>query len=523
MGATGFTVDLDGVFRASLRFQDTKDFVFNIESGAVNDLSQSAGMAGNDAAGQAFAASYQATAQAIMQAVDKGGQGMSAVAQRLLTMAWNYLKNEDSIAGALLGKEPDSTAGLAQPQAGECEPVNAYQSLPQVLGQSEQSSIPVIGRYWPQGDPAKLRAAGAIWMKAASLIDQAQVNARNEAAPVLRMSKGDAIAGFSSYLSQIVAAQPSGGTTVNSSLPLLENASAGCRLLAQACTGYADAITKQRNLLRNLAIAAGVITAAGVVLTIFTAGMSDEGAAAADAALAAEAATAAQAYVAAEAASAASAAVTEAEVIILAEVRALQVGVKAVAAATTIAAVTITSAAAAPTLPPPPAPRGGFGPIPPDNPPAFPLYDPARAAAAAAWAHSLPMRPANYGIEEDREYQRRIAGPYEYEVSATNGDSINADGFRPADGAYIEAKNVRSNNKDCMPRSLAGLQQTDGAINWIGPQDEQMLADYKGVLENPSNQGQFLEIDTNNSLALPYWRIKAAQAEVPRFAVRYAP
>lgn len=104
MGATGFTVDLDGMFRASLQFQDTKDFVFNIESGAVNDLSQSAGMAGNDAAGQAFAASYQATAQAIMQAVDKGGQGMSAVAQRLLTMAWNYLKNVGDLGGQVLAR-----------------------------------------------------------------------------------------------------------------------------------------------------------------------------------------------------------------------------------------------------------------------------------------------------------------------------------------------------------------------------------------------------------------------------------
>lgn len=523
MGATGFTVDLNSMFRASLQFQDTKEFVFNIESGAVSDLTSSAGMAGNDAVGQAFATSYQPTAQAILQAVDKSGQGMSAVAQRLLTMAWNYLKNEDAIAGALLGSAPDSTAGLAQPQQGECEAQNAYQSLPQVLGQGEQSSIPVIGRFWPQGDPAKLRAAGVIWMKAASLIDQAQVNARNEAAPVFQTSKGDAIDGFSGYLNQIVAASPSGGTTVNSSLPLLENASAGCRLLAQACNGYADAITKQRNLLRNLAIAAGVITAAGVVLTVFTVGLSDEGAAVADAALATEAATAAQAFVAAEAGSATVAAAAEAEVIILAEVRALQVAVKATAAAATIAAVTITSAAAAPKLPAPPAPPGGFGPIPPRNPPAYPLYDPAQATAAAAWANGLPMRPANYGNQADRTYQRRIAGPYEYEVPAGPGETINADGFRPDDGAYIEAKNVRSDNPNCMPRTLDGLQQNSFNTNLVSPGDVDELRRYAGALNNPSNQGQFLEIDTNNTTAVPYWQFQAAATHVPKFDVRYAP
>jgi hypothetical protein len=515
MAATGFAVDLDSMFRASAQFLDTKNFVYDIAAGAVHDLAPSQGMAGNDSVAQTFASQYEPAARAVIQAIGKGGEGLAAISSRLLTMSWNYLRNEDSIASEFVGGVVDTTSGLAQPQA-QCETSTAYVALPQVIGATEQTRIPVIGQFWPQGDPVKLRASAAVWMKAAQLVDTAQVNSRNQAAPLLQTSSGDAINGFTGYLDQVVAQQPSGSTTVDQNRPLLENASAGCRLLATACTSYADAITKQRNTLRNLAIAAGVITAAGVVLTIVTIGLSDEGAAVADAALAADAASAATAFAAAEAGSTATAAIAQAEVIILAEAQALNVSVAQVAAATTLSAITITAAAAAPL-----GPTGvGVGPIPPRVPPAYPLYSPAKATAATAWLATLPTRGANYGTAQDRAYQARIAGPVEYAMTGADGRTVWADGFRPADGAIVDAKNVRE--PDCSPRTLDGLQQGDFATQLLSPGDGRELSRYAGAVNNPSNQAQFLEIDTNDAETVPYWQFLAAQNHV-KSDVRYVP
>lgn len=513
MAATGFAVDLDTMFRASVQFLDTKQFVFDIEAGTVGDLAPSKGMAGNDDVAHTFASKYEPAARTVVQAIDKGGQAMAAISARLLTMSWNYLKNEDSIAASFHGGTIDSTSGLRQPRE-DCDPTNAYLALPQVTGASASTDIPVISGFWPQGDPARLRAAAAVWTKAAELVDTAQINARNQCAPIFQTSHGSAIDAFRSYLGQVISDHPSGGTTVTSGQPLLENVSAGCRLLAKACDGYADAIDNQRNALRNLAIAAGVITAAGIILTIFTLGLSDDAAAAGDAALAGEAATAADAFATAEAGSEAAAAVAEAERIIAAAADALKVDVAPVAATAAGAAVTL--AATTPAN----AQAVGVGPIPPPVPPVFPLYSPAQQTAAAAWAAGLPHRAANYGNPADQAYQLRIAGPTEYQMPGANGQTVWADGYRPADGAIIDAKHVRQ--QGCSPRTLDGLQQGNRITQFLSPGDANELGRYQGAIGNPNNHAQYLEIDTDDPETVGYWQFLAAQQHVTS-NVRYVP
>lgn len=513
MAATGFAVDLDTMFRASVRFLDSKQFVFDIGAGAVGDLAPSKGMAGNDDVAHRFASKYEPAARTVIQAIDRGGQAMAAISSRLLTMSWNYLKNEDSIAASFNGGTIDTTSGLRQPE-GECEPSNVYLALPQVTGASESTDIPVISRFWPQGDPAKLRAAATVWTKAAELVDTAQVNARNQCAPVFQTSHGSAIDAFRGYVGQVVSDHPGGGTTVATSQPLLENVSAGCRLLAKACDDYADAIDNQRTTLRNLAIAAGVITAAGIVLTIFTLGLSDEAAAAGDAALAGEAATAAATFATVEEGSAAAAAIAEAEQIIAEAAEALNVDVAPAAAAGAIPAVTLaaTTSAAAQAI--------GVGPIPPPVPPPFPLYSPAQQTAAAAWAAGLPHRAPNYGNPGDQAYQLRIAGPTEYQMPGANGQTVWADGYRPADGAIIDAKHVRQ--QGCSPRTLNGLQQGNRITQFLSPGDANELGRYQGAISNPANHAQYLEIDTDDADTVGYWQFLAAQQHVTS-NVRYVP
>lgn len=126
----------------------------------------------------------------------------------------------------------------------------------------------------------------------------------------------------------------------------MENISAACRLLRDACNDYADAIDTCRTTLIAIGVGAGIVTAAGVLLSVFTFGGSDAAAAAGDAALAGET------LAAVEAGSASAAAVAEAEAIVSG--LAARLVVTTVVAGAGVAAATV-PADAAPTTGLPPA------------------------------------------------------------------------------------------------------------------------------------------------------------------------
>ncbi|MFJ1796572.1 restriction endonuclease fold toxin-2 domain-containing protein [Kitasatospora griseola] len=497
------------VFRASVEFLDTKDFVYAIAAGTAGDLaSSSSGMAGDDSVAHSFAGKYEPAAKTIVKAIGTAGQGMAAISGRLLTMAANYLAVEDSIAAAMTGRI-DTSSGTAQ-RAQECEPSEAYNSLPMVTGSKEVHEVPVIGKFWPQGDPDRLRQAGRVWARCASLLDDAQANAGRHAAAVVEQCQGRAFDAFQEYAATVYAASPHGGTDVSSSLPLLENVSAACRQMQSICDEYADAIDTCRDTLIGLAVAAGIITAAGVILTVFTFGGSDAAAVAADAALAADAAVAAEALAAAEAELAAAAAVAEAEAVVasLAARLAVTAGVAAVVA--TVPAVAIASTPVGPPSNPLPVP--GVGPVPAPVPPPYPAYSPAEQFAASTWVAGLPQRQPNYGTQDDRDYQVRVAGTPERLMSGANGETVWADGFRPSDGAIIDAKNVRK--PGCSPRSLEGLQEGKFNTNLLLSGDESELNRYQAAIDNPANHAQYLEVDTPDPATVGYWQFLLAAHHV---------
>jgi hypothetical protein len=126
---------------------------------------------------------------------------MAAISGRLLTMAWNYLITEDKIAASFNGGHIDTTSGI-QRQPENCQPSEAYVALPAVTGAKQTSSIPVISRFWPQGDPDKLRAAARIWRKAAELIDEAQSDGARQAMPIFVYCSGNAVEAFGNYAAQ---------------------------------------------------------------------------------------------------------------------------------------------------------------------------------------------------------------------------------------------------------------------------------------------------------------------------------
>jgi hypothetical protein len=522
-GGGGYAVDPDLVFGAATNFLATKQFVFDIASGLAGDLSGTGGMAGGDKAGHAFAASYQPAAQAVIAGIDKAGQGMGAISARLLTMAVNYLEAENQISKSL-GSSIDVSSALS-PDTSECEPTGAAAKLPEAVGAGQHSSIPVIGRFWPQGDTGRLRSAAQVWASAAHLIDEAQANAGQHAIPVIYECSGAAFTAFQHYAATLYTPSPHGGTDISPSLPLLENLSAACRLLGTQCESYADAIDHCKHVIEALATAAGLVTVGGLLLTVVTFGGSDEGAGAADGAIASEAAAAAAALEAGEADSAAVAAVQEAEQIV-AQLAAKLVVTGGVVAATVLSGSSSANAATGSggtggTGATGTAGSGGLvGPIAPKKPPAYPLYSLAKQKAAAAWIQTMPQRPPNYGIPADQAYQVRVAGEPERNLTGKDGSNVWADGYRPTDGAIIDAKNVR--NLGCSPRTLQGLQENNFATAMLTAKDSSELGRYQQAIENPSNHAQFLELDTNDPQTVGYWQYLLAEQHV-KSNVRYVP
>ncbi|MFE9427725.1 restriction endonuclease fold toxin-2 domain-containing protein [Kitasatospora sp. NPDC006697] len=528
-GGSGFRVDPGTVFQASVQFLDTRDFVFNIASGVVGDLASTAGMAGDDSTAHSFASKYEPAAKAIVDAIDKSGMGMAAISSRLLTMATNYLATEDSIAAALTGKI-DTQSGL-QPTGDQCDPTNASASLPMVTGSKQVHEIPVIGKFWPQGDPDKLRHAAQVWAKCASLIDTAQSNAAGHASVIKAECDGQAFEAFHAYAATIYADRPQGGTTTSAGLPLMENLSAACRVMHDTCQKYADAIDTCRDTLIGLATTAGLVTAGGILLTVFTFGGSDAAAAAADAGIAAEAAAAADALATAEADAAAAAAVAEAEQIVaqLAAKLAVTAGVTTAALATSAVgadAATPPGMNLAAASAPPPTPVTAKGnailpPIGPPDPPPYPLFTPAQQAAAAAWAAGLPDRGPHYGTPADRAYQVQVAGSPERQVPGANGETVWADGYRPADGALIDAKNVRK--MGCSPRTLEGLREEKFMSKKLSMDDSDEFSRYQAAINNPANHAQYLEVDTPDPSTVGYWQFILAANHVTKSNVRVVP
>jgi hypothetical protein len=376
-GGGGYHIVPDIIFRASTQMVGTKDYVYAMVSGVVGDLHVSAGMAGDDSTAHSFAQKYEPAAQMIVKGVSSAGEAIGLTASKLLTMAASYLATEDRVAARFT--PGIDTSSFAKPPQPECEPQNAAGALPMVTESKQVNEIPIIGEFWPQGDPDKLRAAADVWRRLATLIDDAQHNAEDHARPIPVHCSGEAITAFQEYVKRIWSPCPSGSDVVAGGPPLMENLSAACLQMAKVCTGYADAIDDCRHTLIAIGVGAGIITGIGVALTFFTFGGSDAAAAAGDAALAAEAATAAAALATAEAELAAAAAIVEAEAVITAALARLA-AVGAVSAVTV--GVTASGASASPVL------AGGA---------AGDAGDGAAVAARAAERHLPAVQPAGPG------------------------------------------------------------------------------------------------------------------------------
>jgi hypothetical protein len=83
---------------------------------------------------------------------------------------------------------------------------------------------------------------------------------------------------------------------------------------------------------------------------------------------------------------------------------------------------------------------------------------------------------------------------------------IYADGFRPQDGAIVDAKFVRDPQLTCYTVGNSN-QRPPFIYDNIMSQEQGQLDRYGAVLDDPKNQARLMEIDTNDPLAAQYFQV----------------
>ena len=525
MSGSSFHVVPDSLFTGSLKFQDLHDGSTRILSGLGSGMGSSKGMAGNDDAGHQFAAKYDPSAQSVSNGLFSTVKQFADIADGLLAMAFNYLQAEQGsnfLVPQVFGGQPELS----------CRTNQQAVAIPSAQGNAEQSSLPLIGQFWPQGDPVRLRHAAATWRQVAALVEEASSRGAGAVSGVTDANSGQAIDAFAQSW-----------VPVSTLLAQIADVS---RKLATAAESYAQQIDDERARIEEIGVTIAVATTAGVLLTVFTLGISDEVVVGGDVALVGAAAEAAATYAVEVAGAGEVAALAGTDAAIEGSILTLPliapiaaeaelVGVSA-GSLETVATIVPAGvwlftngvedvAAAGYTTPQATTAPGDpllNGAIPPQPGSPYPMLPPQQQAEAVAWVQGLYSFPENHQAAW-ADYQRRVAGPNIYEMPTDDGRFVNADGFRPMDGAIIDAKYM--DQPSCSPYNLdnrgnPGVYQPMWENAFASTSNE--FDKYQHVITDPSNHAQFLEVDVNDPREIPYVQFILAEEHV-KGIVRYVP
>jgi uncharacterized protein YukE len=518
---SGFHVDPSQMLVSSAGFSDLQAWASEIHRGLIGSLDDAAGTAGDDDAGQAFAAKYDPAAREAVNALGKAVAQLGGTANGLYTMALNYIRTDADVATSLM--KPQQLPNSSGPQ---CDSDPRHVEIPTAAGHANWVVRETIARFWPQGDPGKLRQASQDWQRAAELINHLGLEGDRQVQRVTAGSKAKAVDSFAANWRRMHIDCTTTG-------PLLNTLSTVAHQLSQACTAYAQHIEDLRTKLEHMAELAAGVAVVGIGLTVLTLGASDAAAAGGEAAIAAEAGAAAAGMVMEMEASAELAVLAEAAAVVdTAAANLIPVGVAA-ASGLTLAAVSLPAAAATPVPPGPGAPGPpGTPPLPPDRASPFPLLPPAKQREVQRWMTrmnidgrtSTALAPAGKKplIDARRSYQIRVAGTTEYNLYTTVPDGksgqrgMNADGVRYQDGAAIDAKYV---NPRPSCRSPLRLGNVDNVPDFVYESTEKSQADeitrYGSAFKDPRNKVNHLEIITNDEKAGAYYDAMLAAKGVP--------
>ncbi|MEU3566816.1 restriction endonuclease fold toxin-2 domain-containing protein [Kitasatospora sp. NPDC036755] len=520
---TSFHVKPTDMIVSSAGFSDLQITARQIYRSLVFSMDEVAGMAGDDDAGKTFAAKYDPAAQKLVDAMAQVVGQLGGTANGLHTMAVAYLQADADVAAEMMA--PQKLPASAGP---ECDEEVAKAKLHSAVGHNDSGAIhDFLKKFWPQGDPGKLRQAAAGWKTFAALISRLGVEGDRRVQRVTASSTSSAVTSFV----QNWARMHDGCATQG---PLLNSITNAAFKLGQACEAYAKEVEDLRDTLEDLAIGAGIVAGVGIALTVFTFGGSDVAAAGGEAAIVAEAGTAAVAMAAAVEGSAELAVLAEAAAVVdTAAASLIPVGAGALAAATAAGVVLAGAgdAAAAPTPKPPPfTVTPGMPPLPHDPLSPFPVLPPQQQAAIRAWMTQMqqdgrtfqangphaptPPAKADSKINARRAYQVRVAGSTEYRLYSSVTDpatgrelGMDADGVRPEDGAAIDAKYI-GQQQSC--RSPFRLDNADNVFEFAYENtmegESKKLEKYASSLKDPRNTVNHLELITNDPKASAYFQ-----------------
>jgi hypothetical protein len=321
---------------------------------------------------------------------------------------------------------------------------------------------------------------------------------------------------------------------------LLSQVAIASRSLAKANDAFAQRVDDQRHKMETIAGTMAIATGLGIAATVFSLGLSDaatvvvdtaEVAAAADAAItfgvAVESAAEVTALVGADAAIEATILTLPTITAVAAETSLVSTGSLGMAASVAIVPAgvalyltnvkTVAAAGDAPLLPL----AGGVGDpllngaIPPMPGSPFSPLSPQQQAEAMVWVAGLRSVPTSTKTPWG-QYQVRVAGPKQYEMPTGDGRLALPDGFRPLDGAIIDAKYM--DDPSCSPYNL----DNRGNSKVFQPMFENAFVHgndefnrYAAVIKDPANHAQFLEVVVNNPKEVPYFQFLMAAQHAP--------
>jgi hypothetical protein len=264
------------VYVASQTFAQGAQEVENALNALSTALSSSGAMAGDDAPGQQFASSYDPAAASFNSLVQNLLPTLSGMAQALVTTANNWLKAESH-----------NTAGKQDPDPGFPLPglilADTVPNPPSAQSSDGGGGLPgVLAKFWPDGHQDKLRAAATAWRQAGTSLNGVGTQLRSAMASITDDTRAGSVQAMQAFFGQVWSDDGDG-----SSAPL-SHAVGACGQIAGACDDYASEIDSARSSTERAmavaGIATGLTTALGVVASVFSFGLSDAGAGAADAA-----------------------------------------------------------------------------------------------------------------------------------------------------------------------------------------------------------------------------------------------
>jgi hypothetical protein len=270
-GGGKIDVTPDEVNSAAGTFAKQQDQLGNVWSTLNSSLS--AGMAGNDGGAQNFAAKYDPAAKAVWKAFESAIRVLGGTARGLVQTANNYVKAEEH---STAGKKP---AGDKYPSPMVADDI--WCSGPDPAEGEGHSSVPDwLAKYWPNGDPDKLRDAAKAWRTARDGVRDVTTVLQNAVNSITDYNDADDLKHMQAFWDSL--GKPGDKKAV---LTGLHDA---CDSIANACDAYAKAIDDARGDLKTALAEAGIAvvltTAVGILLSVFTLGGSDAAAGAADAA-----------------------------------------------------------------------------------------------------------------------------------------------------------------------------------------------------------------------------------------------